>query len=363
MLVIPFATISTPQILAAAAEQLQQDLPDWERKVWRFIQLWNDNRADAIAVFTSGSTGQPREILHKKKHIRESALMTGKVLKLTTNMNALLCLPADKISGMMMIVRAMELKMNLHCVRPAAHPLNELTAEHNLHFAAFTPAQVHSIIASTSARTTFSAIGKVLLGGENTPRETVTAIAHLPNEVYVTFGMTETISHIALKRINGTTPDQHYTVPDGIKISVDENERLIVTAPQLGVVQLRTTDIVSLVSQTQFDWIGRADNVINTGGVKVFPEQIEKLLLSDLNMPFFVTGIRDEKYGERVALVIETAQAEDADKEKITLAVSKLPKLQRPKTMMLCRQFVKTANGKLQRKESVQQSYYVTSFI
>jgi o-succinylbenzoate---CoA ligase len=177
----------------------------------------------------------------------------------------------------------------------------------------------------------------------------------MKNRAFATFGMTETISHIALKRLNGTHPDNAFRILPGIKISQDDRKCLVVEAPDLGVRHLQTNDVVHIQSATEFEWLGRKDNVINSGGLKIFPEQIEAKLKPILDIPFFITAVPNSQSGQQVAIAIE--------KEKLTLQEANalksrfhtLGKLQSPKAILAIPVFERTDNGKIKRKESLRK--------
>ncbi len=371
MFVIRFSSLSDTELIQLAEEKLTTDLADWERNIWQFIRNWFNPSVTSIKIFTSGSTGSPKQIEHSKQAMLNSARMTGKVLDLKEGDNTLLCLPTSKIAGMMMVVRSICTKMDLHCIQPSATPLKDLEEGTKISFAAFTPMQLHSAAKNFAHFKAAQTIDKIIVGGEAISAEVLDIVNRFSNKVYHTFGMTETISHIALKRLNGKEADAHYQVLDGITISTGEQNRLIIEAPELSQPHLVTNDVVRLVvvskvtnnsnetynSHQQFDWLGRTDNVINSGGVKIYPEELEQKLQSHIQPAFFITAIPDEVTGNKLVLAIEMISLTESDKQELREEFSKFDKLHRPKAVLLFGRFVKTTNGKTRRKETMQGAY------
>ena len=183
--------------------------------------------------------------------------------------------------------------------------------------------------------------------------ETFAVIGTMPNNVYHTFGMTETISHIALKKLSGYAPDKFYTTLSGITVEADERGCLIIKAPAIGQPHLLTNDAVSLISPTQFEWLGRIDHVINSGGIKIYPEEIEQKLQAYIDKPFFIAGLPDEKTGTKLVLVVETDSLTDAEKNSLQAAFNVLDKFQKPREILMVGRFERTENGKIKRRISM----------
>ena len=350
---IDFFSMSSESVAQLAGKKIHEDVEDWEKQIWQFIVDWLNPDITTLQVFTSGSTGAPKAITHTKLAMINSAAATCTALQLEPGYNALLCLPVSKIAGMMMVVRSIYGKMKLVCIRPSSTPFNSLPDELKIDFAAFTPMQFYEVIASRSSYNKANKMDKIILGGEDLRLESIHFIRELKSEVYTTFGMTETISHIALKRINGDSPDANFKVLPGIHISVDGRNCLVVEAPSLGQPRLVTNDVINLVNENEFQWRGRVDNVVNSGGVKIQPEEIERQLLGLLYAPYFVGSIPDALTGEKLVLAIEKQSLTDAEKSELTTAFDKLEKIQRPKQVLLIPKFVRTENGKIKRKESL----------
>ena len=353
MFEIDFYRLSEQHIIQMAGQKLRTNMDDWEKQIWQFILQWFDNSIASIPVFTSGSTGKPKRIEHTRSAMMNSALLTCEALKLEPGNNALLCLPVGKIGGMMMIVRSVVNKMNLVCIKPSSTPLSHMPAQPHIDFAAFTPMQFHEITSNYSVFRKAETITKVILGGEDVRAELLANIRKLNNDVYVTFGMTETISHIALKRLTGKEPDRNFKVLEGIKVSVNAKDCLVIEAPALGQPRLETNDLVRLVAENEFKWLGRTDHVINSGGVKIYPEEIEQQLAEFIEAPFFVTSVPDALSGERLALALEMTILTPLEEDELKAAFNSLEKLHRPKEIFFIPHFSRTENGKIKRKESL----------
>jgi o-succinylbenzoate---CoA ligase len=354
MFLIPFSSLTNEELSLHAAEKLAMDLSDWEQEIWQFINNWMNPSIDYINVFTSGSTGFPKEIKHCKGVVLNSARLTCNALQLKPGDKALLCLPANKISGMMMIVRSIWSKMDLYCIRPSADPLSDIPVKEKIELAAFTPMQLFAIDKDPKKRKRVEKISKIIIGGDEIPAKLVNSIRDMKNMAYATFGMTETISHIALRTLNGQSPDNAFTTLPGITVSTDEGDRLVIEAPELGVRHLVTNDVVNLISSTKFHWLGRKDNLINSGGVKLFPEQIEEHLKTFLKIPFFITGIESPRSGQEVAIAIERKTFTRTEANDLKKQFETLSKLETPKAILTIPEFTRTDTGKIKRSDSLQ---------
>lgn len=353
MFCIQFSSLTEKELAEIATQKLQTELPDWERNIWQFVSDWFNPSIPSVKVFTSGSTGAPKQIEHTKQAMLHSARMTCEALELQKGDNALLCLPVTKIAGMMMLVRSLHAGLNLYCIEPSATPLKNIPAELPLAFAAFTPMQLHSATKDYEQFLKAETIQKIILGGERVSAEVLDIVRRFTNNVYATFGMTETISHIALKKLNGAHADAHFKMLGSIKIATGEENRLLIEAPELGQPHLITNDVVRIVSENEFDWLGRTDNVINTGGVKIYPEELEQLLQPHIQPAYFIGALPDERTGEKLVLAIEMEQLTQSDKLELKEVFDTFTALQRPKAVLLFRQFARTANGKIKRKETL----------
>ncbi|HWB61902.1 MAG TPA: AMP-binding protein, partial [Chitinophagales bacterium] len=337
-----------------ANQKLSGTAEEWEVKIWRFAALLSGTVETSIKVSTSGSTGTPKIIEHGRKALLSSAAMTCNALQLQKGNTALLCLPADKIGGMMMIARSFYMGMKLVCIKPSLKVLHEINAL-QIDFASFTPMQFSDILQDDAAFDSAAAIPKIILGGEGVQPALLEKIKQLPNAVYSTFGMTETISHIALKKLNGADADKYYRVLPGVSISADARNCLVIEAPLLGQPHLVTNDVVNIVAANEFEWLGRDDNVINTGGVKLQPEVIENTLRDKMPFPFFVAGVADAVSGFKPVLVVEAPAVAAQELMAIQGAVATLDKISQPKEMVLITGFIYTGTGKINRATTLLQ--------
>ena len=325
--------------LQKSVAKLQENLPLWERDIFSFLVEWF-TEGDFIYVQTSGSTGTPKTIKKEKSTLRNSALMTGDFFSFKENQIALLCLPVKYIAGKMMLVRAIEWGLKLDSIEPKIK-LN--IPSKNYHFSAMTPQQVSASI------NTVSNISNLIIGGAPISIPLEKQLLDLPINCYATYGMTETVSHIALRKI--TENNNHYQVLSGIEINIDSRTCLTINAPKLSVSIIKTNDIVTLNSANSFTWLGRFDNVINSGGVKISPEIIENKISKLIPNHFFITGIPDDKWGESVVLIIEGNPIDSKKLQKSIDAV--LNKVETPKSIHFLPTFIRTENGKLNRKKTL----------
>ncbi len=343
-----------PQQLTELAKlKLATNLPPWENDIWQFISNWYNPTVTSITIYTSGSTGKPKPISHTKVAMLNSAEATCKALQLTKGNQALLCLPASKIGGMMVLLRSIHAGLVLWCIKPSASPFNDIPANAHFDFAAFTPMQLHSITESNTHAQIAGNIRNIILGGESVTPELLQAIKTLPNNVYHTFGMTETISHIALKRLNGANSQACYHTLPGITISTNTDNRLIIHAPALQQPNLLTNDIVTAISPTKFNWIGRADNVINSGGVKIQAEKIEEQLQNYIKVPFFIGALPHKKTGQQVVLALEIDTLNEMQKAELFKGISLFTGPEKIRKVLMFPQFMRTPTGKTKRKETL----------
>lgn len=313
-------------------------------KVIHFLKEWF-SETDEITVQTSGSTGKPKKINIPKQSFVESAKNTCEYLNLNSKTNALLCIPVNYIGGKMMVIRALVTGYNLVIQEPSSNPLKNPTE--SIDFIAITPMQAYIIIADNSKE--LEAIDTIIIGGGKLNSLTELFISLFKNNVYSTFGMTETVSHIALKRISGKEKSDEYVVFDAYNISQNENNCLVIDCPTLSQNQIQTNDIIEITAKNKFRWLGRKDNIINSGGIKICPEEIEEKLSSTLvGLKFYVTSIPDEILGEKLVLKY-TNDGFITITPKLGFINSKLEKHKTIKELIYVDSFDYTENGKLIR--------------
>lgn len=335
--------IFTATTLAHYGQELQKKGSAYEKIIGAFLVDWLAP-SDVLGVQTSGSTGTPKTIQLKKQHMVQSAIATGTFFNLKPTNTALHCLPTEYIAGKMMLVRAMVLGLEITCVAPSAHPLQDDLSQ-SYDFAAMVPLQVQHSIAKVNT------IKTLIVGGAPCTQDLKSALQPVSTNIYETYGMTETITHIAVKKINNTSqthPQNFRTLPN-ITISQDDRGCLIIQAPKISDTKVVTNDMVNLRSETEFEWLGRYDTIINSGGVKLIPEQIEKQLASLITRnKYFVAGIPDSTLGERLVLFIEG----DTNNIQLVAQIENIPtldKFQKPKELIIVPKFEETSNGKLNR--------------
>lgn len=278
--------------------------------VEEFLAQWND-ASPTMEVRTSGSTGTPKLIYIEKERMRASARMTCDFLGLKPADTALLCMPLDYIAGKMMVVRALERNMKLLSVEPSGHPLADNTLsdlnEGIVHLAAMVPLQVWNTLRVPEERERLHHIKHLIIGGGAIPQELEQELRTIPINVWSSYGMTETLSHIALRRIS----EDYYSPLPGISLSQDQDDCLIINAPALCAQTLYTNDIVRFHGKDRFQVIGRRDNTICSGGIKIQIEQVEAWLQSIGIDNIMVTYHEDKALGQ--ALVYLTTDEIDTD--------------------------------------------------
>ena len=281
----------------SSVEELFSYAKEFSTSTNQFLLDWFSAN-DFIEVKTSGSTGDPKVIQLRKEFMINSALATGEFFNLPEKTTALLCMSTEYIAGKMMLVRAMVLGWKLDIVEPASNPLKSIDKTYD--FSAFVPMQLHNSLEDISR------VNKLIVGGGVVSQELERKIQKISTEVYATYGMTETITHIAVKKLNHIHNEKsHYKILPNIAISQDQRNCLVISAPKIVKDIVITNDVVELISETEFKWLGRIDNVINSGGIKLHPEEIEKKLSQIISQRFFVAGIPDSKLGEKLILIIE----------------------------------------------------------
>jgi O-succinylbenzoic acid--CoA ligase len=324
-------------------------------KVEAFLKEWFNNEL-FISVKTSGSTGTPTTIELEKKKMVVSAKKTLQFLNIKPGSTALLCLSSDTIAGKMMIVRAIigDLKLIVGSIN--SNPLKGI--DQKIDFAALVPLQVQSVLEDDSDK--LKNIQSCIIGGGPISQKLETELLEKGISVYHTFGMTETISHVAMRKA-GYHGEPFFRALPGVHFS-DQDSKLVIHYPEIGLENLQTTDIVHLTSDTSFEWIGRADFIINTGGVKINPEEVESALSSIIDVPFFITGIPDEHYGQKIILVIEAEKCSIPSKAEMN---NHLINFALPKQVYFLHSFVRTNSGKINRIETVKllQNYVAAEIL
>lgn len=309
-----------------------------------FLREWNSD-SPTLHVHTSGSTGKPKEMWVEKQRMLASARMTCDMLGLKQGDTALLCMPLDYIAGKMMVVRSIERGMQLIDVEPSSHPLRTLVGtKQKIDFAAFVPLQVIKTLENEQETEVFRHIKNVLIGGGSIDEQLEATLKEFPNHIYSTYGMTETLSHIALRPISGKEASLWYTPCPNVSIGISEEGTLTITAPSLIAETLITNDIAELNTKGLFRILGRKDNTINTGGIKVQIEEIECQLNLLKLTNCQITTVPDSVFGEAIVLLI--SEHCNAD---INSAIAALPKYWKPRHIIRVSQLPFTETGKPNR--------------
>lgn len=304
-----------------------------------FLKKWKAND-EHICQLSSGSTGKPKQVEIDKKAMRSSAQMTGEFFKFSEGQTALLCISPAYIGGKMMIVRSIEFDLNLYATDVSSTPLKNLNKPIN--FAAMVPLQVSETLKHHHHK--LNLIENLIIGGAPVSKKLEASLQHVKCKAYSTYGMTETISHIALKRLNNKN---EYFNAIGETTFDTKDGCLVIKAPDLHIEEIVTTDIVELLSPTQFKWLGRSDFTINSGGVKIQPELVEEKL--DTLIPkdsFIISSLPDEKLGQRVILIASHEMKPLTDQNKIKRL---LHKYENPKEIYFVDELATTSSGKIDR--------------
>lgn len=290
----------------------------FENSLAMFLQEWfNDN--PYIKVKTSGSTGTPKEMLVEKARMMNSARLTLSFLGIKTQDSALLCMPLDYIAGKMLVVRALVGKLKLICVSPGSNPLAQIDKLGNINFAAMIPMQVITALKDKTSAQALKNIDNLIIGGGAIDQALGQELKGFSKAVWSTYGMTETLSHIALRRLSGAQASDWYCAFDSVHVYLSDQGTLRINAPLVNSNILSTNDIVEFNEQGQFRILGRLDNVINSGGVKLQIEQIEQWLsekqqkLSHEYEPLktcslLISSREDHQFGQIVVLLYASNQ-------------------------------------------------------
>ncbi len=314
-------------------------------KVKAFIQEWN-NQNDFIIAKSSGSTGTPKTIKLKKEYLTASALMTGSFFNFEQHQTILLSLSIDTIGGKMIVIRALTHKMHLIVIEPSKNPLTDIIF--HLDFISLVPYQLNQILTDTPAK--LDIVKTILLGGAPVSFSLKQKIKTLSSAFFESFGMTETMSHIALKDLKNEI--SHFTTLSGISVSTNYEKQLIIHAKNLGLSALQTTDEVNIISPTSFEWIGRSDFAINSGGIKFHPEIIEKKLEPYIKFPFFIHKEFDLQLGEKIVFCIENKLDENLINKLNAIFIKALNKYEIPKKIYGISVFTYTNSNKINRSIS-----------
>lgn len=318
-----------------------------------FLEEWN-SPSPYVHVQTSGSTGAPKPMLVEKSRMLASARRTNDFLGLQSGDTALLCMSLDYIAGKMMVVRALERGLKLITIAPSGHPLAQ--ANSPLSFAAMVPLQVYNSLQEPEEKVRLKSIRHLIIGGGAIDDALAAELKSFPNAVWSTYGMTETLSHIALRRLSGPEASDWYTPFSSVSLSLSDEGTLLIDAPELCATPLITNDIAELssvncqlstVNCPSFRILGRKDNTICSGGLKIQAEELERQLRPHLSDPFLITKRPDPKFGEVVVLLTE-GSTDDARQ----VCEHILPRFHQPRAYLHVARIPFTETGKPARHEA-----------
>lgn len=316
---------------------------DFEKSVGSFLLDWFDEKS-YVEIETSGTTGDPKIIQVPKEAMVSSALATGDFFGLSVGDKVLHCLPTKYVAGKMMFVRAFILGWDMDFVAPSLKPLDGVEGEYD--FCAMVPMQLKYSINELNR------VKKIITGGVKVHKtlEDLIKDSGVTSEIYETYGMSETITHVAAKKLG----EEAFTLLPNIEISQDDRECLEILAPSISSEKIITNDIVKITPDNKFIWIGRYDNIINSGGIKMIPEVLEEKLTDRIPRRYIIAGLPDAMLGHKVVLAIE-GEPFDIDKKEVFKGFKKYEK---PKEIFFIKHFAETATGKIIRNESLEKFRY-----
>ena len=320
-----------------------------------FVSDWQSD-SPTLLVHTSGSTGKPKPMLVEKRRMEASARITCGFLGLRAGDTALLCMPLDFIAGKMVVVRSLVWGLQLVAVEPSGHPLKGLTESPT--FAAMVPMQVYNSLKVEEERRLLRDIKHLIIGGGAINRDMAEALRGFPNAVWSTYGMTETLSHIALRRLSGAEAREWYEPFDGVGVTTNADGCLVIDAPAVCAHPLVTNDIAEIAPDgRRFRIRGRRDNVVCSGGLKLQIEEMEARLQPHLNVPYMISKRPDDKFGEAVVLLAVTD-----DMESVCEVCRKhMPRYEQPRYFLAVSELPMTPTGKPARAEAMKLCAAMTS--
>jgi len=302
-----------------------------------------------LSAHTSGTTGRPKRLTIPRRDLVMSARLTGATFNLKPGDRVLHCLPSEFIAGKMMLVRAFALGLDIHFINPRGSVLDNLKVADRFRFTAMVPLQLHRAIQEDRTRVERQ-FEMILLGGGPVSDALLDDIRSLDARVFQSYGSTETVTHVAIRPINGTAAEDHFTAIGSCHFARDPRGCLVVYTPHLGIKQHVTNDLVELIDDTRFRWLGRIDNVILSGGKKIFPEQLEAKTAGVVPYPHYFTPVPDPVLGQAVMLVLETELPQDQVlPEVMERLMATLHPHEWPRRVQALRRIQRTESGKMIR--------------
>lgn len=334
--------------LAEVAYSLIKEGEPYEKQLGDFLLDWLNNK-DYVEVKTSGSTGTPKTIRHSKQAMVNSAIATGDFFGLKPGDKALSCLSCSFIAGKMMVVRAIILGLELDVVAPSLTPYFNTRKQYD--FCVMIPLQLQNTLQHIGNLKT------ILVGGATVNKNLIAQIQECKPDVYESFGMTETITHFALRKLNHNngTVANFETLPN-VTVSMDDRNCLVVNIPYIQEEEIVTNDVVTIHSSTEFSWFGRYDNIINSAGLKIHPEQLEGKLTGKLKQRYIITSEDDNVYQDKIVLLVEGEETVIDDN-----AFANLESYEKPKQIYFIPSFTETKSGKINRARTLQAFKNISS--
>jgi len=329
-------------------EQIRQMQHFEDTKNGKILRFCSDylNQTQEFIFYTSGSTGIPKAISVNRKQIQASIAATAQFFGLKKGQKALVCLNTDFVAGKMMLLRGLELGLELFVGSPSANPLENVFQE--MDFAAFVPLQLQGVLEKNIEK--INLLKCLILGGASVSDALLLQIQALQTPIFQTYGMTETLSHIAVRRLNPY--EDFYTVLPTVQVRLNEKNCLEICGQVCNNEWIVTNDLVEIKDGKRLKFLGRADNVINSGGLKIQIEDLERQIGQifeqiGINKRLVVVGVADSILGEKIVLAIESEKLEE---EKIWEKLKNLEKYHCPKLIVYLSVFPQTQTQKIDRK-------------
>ncbi|MEZ4903071.1 MAG: AMP-binding protein [Spirosomataceae bacterium] len=325
------------------------------RQAWAFCQSYLGGEKEFL-LQTSGSTGEPKPIIVTRRQMQASAYTTQQALNLKKNQNALVCLNVGYIAGIMMLVRGLEIDLTMYVIPPSSDPFLSLPEDIQIDFAAFVPLQLQTLLEKNN-HGRLNQLKVIIVGGAVVNSSLLAQIQTLKVPVFSTYGMTETVSHVALRKLNGEDASDYFQLLEGIEAATDERGCLRLKGAVTNEVWIQTNDVVEWIDHHHFRLVGRADNIINSGGVKIQLEKIERAIekIWDISARYFVWWKPDERLGQKLILVVENDQNLALIALKVALEKYLTP-YEIPKEIIVFEKFVETPTGKVDKQRTFAQN-------
>ena len=352
-LILNGKTFGISEMALLSSEWSQEGQPEWMRSFSSFVMQWYTG-TETLEVTTSGTTGEPKSWRFSREAMRKSARITGEFFGFEKGKSVVLCLSCRYIAGIMMVVRAAEYQMNLIALPPVLSPLKALDTAQTADFVAMVPAQVYESLQEEETRQKLKTIATLLIGGAPLDEKLENEIQKIHTNAWCSYGMTETLTHAGLRKIGDDSPRHVYAPLPGFRFAINTDGCLVIDTPYFPEPVV-TRDRGTLLEGGQFRWTGRADFVINSGGVKIFPDLLETKLSAFFPLPCFVTSFPDEAKGEIPVLVVQSVEkpGEEVLLEWMELLRRHLPAASCPIRILTVPAFIYTGSGKIDRNQTL----------